>query len=186
MRSHPDEFLVIVVEDVVSPEETAQAFQRSGLLRYAYTPEPDTVWPTLGNLIERDKRLLVMAERDNGDGKFPWYQDAFALMQETPYTFKNVDEISGRRSCRPNRGGPNNPLLQINNWIETVPRNPKLQGKINSTDVLLTRARTCRRVRGLEPNVIAVDYYNEGDVLAVANVLNGIAADAKPSVRTTR
>ena len=34
--------------------------------------------------------------------------------------------------------------------------------------------------------MLAVDYYNEGDVIGVANVLNGIAADATPSVRTTR
>ncbi len=185
MATHPDEFLMIVIEDVVSPEETAQAFQRSGLLRYAYTPDPNTVWPTLGQLIERDKRLLVMAERDNGGGKFPWYQDAFGLIQETPYTFNNVQQITGPDSCRPNRGEPDNPLFQINNWIEKVPRDPPLQGEINAKDVLLKRARTCERVRGMDPNLIAVDYYNEGDIFAVANVLNGIAADATPSVRTT-
>ena len=127
-----------------------------------------------------------MAERDNGDGKFPWYQQAFDLMQETPYTFKNVDEISGPKSCRPNRGNPDNPLLQMNNWIEKVPRDPQLQGEINARDVLLERARVCRRVRSMKPNVLAVDYYNEGDVIGVANALNGIAADATPSVRTTR
>ena len=186
MAAHPDEFLAIVIEDVVSPEETAQAFRRSGLLRWAYTPEPNTVWPTLGSLIEQDKRLLVMAERDNGDGEFPWYQQAFDLIQETPYTFKNVDEITGPVSCRENRGGPDSPLFQINNWIEKVPRDPGLQGRINALDVLERRARVCARVRGLEPNIIAVDYYNEGDVLGVANVLNGLPADAEPSYRTTR
>jgi hypothetical protein len=186
LKTHPDEFLVIVVEDVVSPEETAQAFQRAGLLHYAYDPPVDAVGPTLGQLIERDKRLLVMAERDNGDGKFPWYQQAFGLMQETPYTFNNVDEITGPKSCRPNRGNPDNPLFQINNWIEKVPRDPQLQGEINARDVLLRRARLCRRIRGLKPNVLAVDYYNEGDVIGVANVLNGIAADAPPSVRTVK
>ncbi len=185
MNTHPDEFLVIVVEDVVSPEETAQAFQKAGLLRYAYEPQPDAVWPTLGQLIGRDKRLLVMAERDNGDGKFPWYQSAFDLMQETPYTFDSVHDITGPRSCRPNRGGPNNPLFQLNNWIEKVPRDPMLQGKINSRDVLLKRAETCKRVRGLGPNLIAVDYYNEGDVVGVAKALNGIPADQEPTVRTT-
>ncbi|MEZ5154676.1 MAG: hypothetical protein R2718_01070 [Solirubrobacterales bacterium] len=186
MSTHPDEFLVIVIEDVVSPEETAQAFQRSGLLRYAYTPDPNTVWPTLGSLIEQDKRLLVMAERDNGGAEFPWYQSAFDLIQETPYTFDNVEQITGPQSCRENRGDPDNPLLQINNWIEKVPRDPGLQAKVNALDVLERRARVCARVRGLEPNVIAVDYYNEGDVLGVANVLNGLPADAEPSVRTTR
>jgi hypothetical protein len=185
MATHPDEFLVIVIEDVVSPEETAQAFQRSGLLRWAYSPQPNTVWPTLGSLIEQDKRLLVMAERDNGDGQFPWYQQAFDLIQETPYTFDDVEQITGAHSCRENRGDPDNPLFQINNWIETVPRDPALQGKVNSLDVLGKRARVCERVRGMNPNIIAVDYYNEGDVLGVANELNGIPADAEPSVRTT-
>jgi hypothetical protein len=38
----------------------------------------------------------------------------------------------------------------------------------------------------MKPNIIAVDYYNEGDLLGVANTLNGVAADATPTVRTTR
>lgn len=185
MVAHPDEFLVIVIEDVVSPEETAQAFQRAGLLRYAYTPDPNTVWPTLGNLIEQDKRLMVVAERDSGDGQFPWYTQAFDLIQETPYTFNNVGQITGPESCRENRGDAGNPLFQINNWIEKIPRDPLLQGEINALDVLGERARICARVRGLEPNIIAVDYYNEGDVVGVAKELNGIPADAEPEVRTT-
>ena len=186
MRTHPDEFLVIFIEDVVSPEETAQAFQRAGLLRYVYDPVPNEVQPTLGSLIERDKRLLVMAERTAGGGKFPWYKQGFDLVQETPYTFKTVQDIAGPSSCRENRGNPDNPLFQINNWIEKVPRESRLQGEINALDVLLERARVCRRERGLEPNIVAVDYYNEGDVLGVVNALNGIAADATPSVRTLR
>jgi len=186
MRTHPDEFLTIVVEDVVSPEETAQAFQRAGLVRYAYTPTPGEVPPTLGKMIERDKRLLVFAERDSGGGKFPWYLSAFDWIQETPYTFKTVDDITGPRSCRENRGDPDNPLFQINNWIERVPRDPELQGKINALDVLKERAEVCARVRGMEPNVIAVDYYNEGDVVGVAKALNGIPADEEPEVRTIR
>jgi hypothetical protein len=185
MATHPDEFLVIVIEDVVSPEETAQAFRRAGLLRWAYAPDPGAVGPTLGQLIERDKRLLVMAENDNGGGKYPWYQDAFSLMQETPYTFNSRGAIAGPKSCRPNRGNPDNPLFQMNNWIETVPRDPRLQGEINAKKVLLRRAAVCNRVRGLEPNVIAVDYYNEGDVLGAAKELNGIPAGEKPTYRTT-
>jgi len=187
LRTHPDEFLAIVIEDYVSPEETAQAFQRAGLVHYAYTPPaPGTVPPTLGKLIERDKRLLVLAEHDGGGGKFPWYGQAFDLIQETPYTFKNVDAITGRQSCRENRGHPDNPLFQINNWIEKVPRDPGLQGEINAFDVLGERAATCRRVRGMDPNLIAVDYYNEGDVIGVAKALNGIPADEEPEVRTIR
>jgi hypothetical protein len=185
MQTHPDEFLVIFIEDVVSPQETAEAFERSGLLRYAYEPPAaDAIWPTMGQLIEQDKRLLLMAENDNGGGKYPWYQDGFDLVQETPYTFNNVEQITGRSSCRPNRGNPDNALFQINNWIEKIPRDPILAGQIDSKDVLLPRARLCSRIRGLKPNIIAVDFYNEGDLFEVSRILNGVAADATPEVRT--
>jgi hypothetical protein len=107
-------------------------------------------------------------------------------VQETPYTFDSAKQISGWSSCRPNRGDPSNPLFLINNWIEKIPRDPKLQGRINSYRTLLDRAHECTRRRGMEPNIIAVDYYNEGDLLGVANTLNGVAADATPTVRTTR
>ncbi|MEZ5074571.1 MAG: hypothetical protein R2691_07025 [Solirubrobacterales bacterium] len=186
LRTHPDELLVIVIEDYVDPAVIAQAIQRAGLVHYAYAPAHDTVPPTLGQLIERDKRLLIFAEDDNGDGEFPWYLSAFDWIQETPYTFNTVADITGRQSCRDNRGDPDNPLFQINNWIEKVPRDPALQGEINAFDVLDPRAETCRRVRGMEPNLIAVDYYNEGDVIGVAKALNGIPADEEPAVRTLR
>ena len=184
MKSHPDEFLVIFIEDVVSPEETAAAFERSGLLRYAYTPGRDALPPTLGELIESDRRLLVMAENDSGGGRFPWYQQGFDLVQETPYTFHSVREIESAQSCRPNRGSAANPLFQINSWIETIPRDPDLAGRIDSREALLHRARLCTKLRGLKPNIIAVDFYDHGDVLGVANTLNGLADDAQPSVRT--
>ena len=186
MRRHPDEFLVIFIEDVVSPRETAAAFERSGLLRYAYVPDDGAVQPTLGELIERDERLLVMAENDSGGGKYPWYQQGFDLVQETPYTFHTVAEIKAPESCRPNRGSASNPLFQINSWIETIPRNPDLAERIDSYDALLQRARMCTRIRGLKPNLLNVDFYNRGDVLDVAKKLNGIPLSEKPQVRTVR
>jgi hypothetical protein len=186
MRAHPDEFLILFIEDVVTPEETAAAFRRSGLLRYAYVPEPGVPSPTLGELIESDQRLLVLAENDSGDGKYPWYQQGFDLVQETPYTFNSVREIESPASCRPNRGSVSNPLFLINSWIETIPRDPDLAARIDSRDALLGRARTCTRLRGLKPNLIAVDFYDRGDLFGVSRILNGLPVDERPSVRTAR
>jgi hypothetical protein len=183
MRTHPDEFLVIFIEDVVSPGETYAALKRSGLMRYAYTPQPGVVGPTLGELIESDERLLVMAENDAGHGKYPGYVQGFDLVQETPFTFTSEEQIASPESCRPNRGSASNPLFLINNWIERIPRDPDLAGRIDSHRALLHRARLCERERGLEPNLLAVDFYDRGDVFGVSNVLNGLPADAEPSVR---
>jgi hypothetical protein len=184
LDQHPDEFIVIVVEDVVTPKETIKAFEDAGLARYAWEPQRGQVPPTLGELIERDQRMLVMAERDGGGVRFPWYGEGYRdLLQETPYHFDSVAEIGEPASCRPNRGRAENPLLQINNWVEKLPRDPSLNARVNERRALLARARMCARRRGMQPNVIAVDNYDLGDVLGVAKTLNGIRPEKQPEVR---
>ena len=71
LDTHPDEVVILFVEDYVSPEQTADAFEQSGILRYAYEHRAGQPFPTLRRMIEEDKRLFVMAEKDNGDGKYP-------------------------------------------------------------------------------------------------------------------
>ncbi len=186
LDTHPDEFLIIVIEDYVAPADVEKAFKESGLVRYTYVHDRDAPFPTLRELIESDRRVLVMAENDNGDGAIPWYHDGFELMQETPYTFDSEDALADPRSCRPNRGTGSSPLFQFNNWVEKVPRSPSLGEKVNSYRFLIRRARECRRRRGLLPNLLAVDFYNEGDLFAAARKLNGLPRNEQPQVRKTK
>jgi hypothetical protein len=37
-------------------------------------------------------------------------------------------------------------------------------------------------VRGLVPNIVGVDFYDQGKVLAAVNVINGLPANAKPAL----
>ena len=46
---------------------------------------------------------------------------------------------------------------------------------MNAREPLLERARTCERIRGQLPNLIAVDFYRLGDLLGVIDTLNGVA-----------
>jgi hypothetical protein len=46
--------------------------------------------------------------------------------------------------------------------------------KVNAYDFLLDRARKCQKERGKLPNLVAVDFYNTGDLFAVTETLNGI------------
>jgi hypothetical protein len=183
LDAHPDEFVVLFVEDVVTPEDAAQAFEDSGILRYAYVHRRGEPFPTLRELIEADERVLILGEQHSGGSALPWYHDGFTLVQETPYTFGDEEEIAGRESCRPNRGTAHSPIFQINNWIERIPRSPDQAGRVNDFDTLTKRARMCERVRGLLPNIIAVDHYDRGDLFGVINELNGLDRDADPQVR---
>jgi hypothetical protein len=64
LETHPDEFLILFIEDKVSPTDTAAAFEKSGILHYAYVHKPGKPFPTVRELIESDKRLFVMAEEE--------------------------------------------------------------------------------------------------------------------------
>jgi hypothetical protein len=55
LDTHPDEFLIMVIEDYIDPEDVEAAFKDSGLVRYAYAHERDTAFPTMRELIESDK-----------------------------------------------------------------------------------------------------------------------------------
>jgi hypothetical protein len=177
--------VVLFIEDKASPSETAVAFEKSGLLPYAYIKKPSQPFATLRELIESDRRVIVMAEEDAGAGAIPWYHQGFDLAQETPYTFNSPEELAAKASCVPNRGGTGKPLFQLNNWVEKLPRSPKTASQVNDFDFLSARAKRCEGIRNAMPTILAVDYYNKGDVVDVAKVLNGIPRNEGPEYRTT-
>jgi hypothetical protein len=45
---------------------------------------------------------------------------------------------------------------------------------VNARRALLTRSRTCERIRHRLPNLLAVDFFRRGNVLGVVNALNGV------------
>ncbi|HEX5005273.1 MAG TPA: hypothetical protein VFV65_08145 [Gemmatimonadales bacterium] len=165
---HPDEVILLVIEDYVTPQEIAEAFRESGLLDLVYTG-PITPFPTLGAMIYANQRVLVFTE--SGKPGVDWQHPVFDSFQETPYTFHTPAEFS----CKPNRGGTTAPLFQVNHWIETTPApRPTNAEIVNTYDVLLKRARTCERERGMKPTYIAVDFGDIGDIVAVTRTLNGL------------
>ena len=184
LETHPDEVLVLFIEDKVSPIDTEKAFEKSGILRYAYIHKPDRPFPTMRELVESDKRLFVMAEMDAGRGTIPWYHQGFDLAMETPYTFHTTKELASPESCAVNRGGNGKPFFQLNNWVEQLPRSPRTAAEVNGFDFLLKRARLCEQLRQALPTILAVDYSNKGDVEQVAQVLNGIPREQKPNYRS--
>jgi hypothetical protein len=115
---------------------------------------------------------------ENHAGGAPWYQLAYKqVLQETPYTFKKVPQLTDPAelpaSCKPNRGPASASLFLVNHWISTdpvpLPSNAK---KVNAYDKLLARVKECQQLRKHVPNLIAVNFYKEGDLFRVVDVLN--------------
>jgi hypothetical protein len=172
LAEHPREVLLISIEDYVRPRDVASVFEESGLARYVWRgPLRRGHFPTLREMIGKDERVVVMAE--NRTGGVPWLRAQFDLVQETPYRFGTPAELADESSCRPNRGGAGHPLFLLNNWVDTSPLpQSRNAAEVNSFATLLRRARTCRRLRRRLPNLVAVDFYEQGDVLSVVRSLN--------------
>jgi hypothetical protein len=166
--ANPGEVLILILEDYVTLAEIDSLFKETGLFEYVYTGSVRT-WSTLGEIVAANQRLIVFIE--SGNTGIAWMHATTGTIQETPYTFHRPADFS----CRPNRGGTTGSLFLINHWIETTPAPRASNAEIvNAYDFLLRRARACQRERRRLPNIISVDFYSIGDLVRVANTLNGI------------
>jgi hypothetical protein len=178
LAANPDEVLVISIEDYVSPQDIEAAVESSGLIDYVYTGPLSEPLPTLQEIIDSGGRAVMLAEHEGGGDAIPWYHAQYEdLVQETPFSFKKPRELTDadrlRASCKPNRGPDAAPMFLINHWIDTSPApKPSNAAKVNGHDALLARTQACEDQRGLVANLIAVDFYREGDLFGVVGELN--------------
>jgi hypothetical protein len=175
---HPNQVIAVINQNEgVGPQDFAAVVEEAGLDELVYRGPVDE-WPTLAEMIRSGERVLMLAEKPPFD-RVPWYHDAYAVAQETPYSFDRPAQLIDPQllpsSCRENRGPDDAPLFLINHWIDTSPApRPSNAAKVNAREPLLRRARECERLRDLEANMLAVDFWETGDVLGVADALNGV------------
>jgi hypothetical protein len=180
--AHPDEVLIVINQDYVTPVDFVGAVKDAGLEELVYRGRTTDPWPTLREMIDSNQRVIFLAE--NHAGGASWYQPVYErITEETPYTFPKVTQLTKPSelpaSCKPNRGPAEAPLFLINHWISTdpVPR-PSDAEKVNAFDPLLRRARECRRLREHMPNLLAVNFYARGDLFRVVETLNGVPSES--------
>jgi hypothetical protein len=178
LATHQQDVVVMVNQDYVTPADFVNAVDDAGLSPYVFTPPAGSAWPTLREMISSGRRLIVLAE--NHAGAAPWYQLAYQrLTEETPYTFPKPALLTHPAdlppSCEPNRGPAKAPLFLINHWVSTDPIPlPRDAATVNAYAPLLRRARECQRLRHHLPNLLAVNFYKQGDLFRVVDTLNGV------------
>ncbi len=166
---NPDEVIMLFIGDYVTPADTAAVFEKAGLLDRSWTYDTTKPPPTLGEMIQAKRNLLVLSEHEGGTP--PWYTKGYGIFQDTPYTFAAPSDFS----CAVNRGPADAPLFELNHFItNTKPPSVEVGKEVNSYDVLMGRARECMEQRQLFPTIVAVNFYDQGDLLQVVNELNGV------------
>jgi hypothetical protein len=194
LKKNPDNVLLLDVEDHITSQDFSKAMRDSGLVSRLYKGTPGPKWPTLKSMIKSRQQVVVLAEHDGGGGAYPWlHTDYDGIVQETPYTFQQQDELTNPSnwpaSCVPNRGGTTGSLFLMNHWSPPTPpvqADPAQYEALNAKSVLVGRARQCASDRGLLPTIVAVDQFSYGDLFAAVKRLNVLEGDALSSGSATR
>ncbi len=170
MDAHPREVVVLFIQDTVTPADTDAVLQRAGLADKAYVHPDGAQWPTLGEMIDSNKRLVVLMENKGGGDQYPYLHQGFDLVQDTEYTFKTAADFD----CSLKRGNADNPLFAVNHWLASFTKLISSAEEVNVYDVLKPRIDQCEIDRGRKPSMIAVNWYDRGDLFRVVNELNGV------------
>ena len=168
LDANPGEIVTLIIEDEITPEQTEQAFAAAGLTRLIFTPsaDPQAEWPTLGQMVRFDRRLVVFAEQ--ADGPAPWYRNFYKYGMETPFSASSPADLT----CEPFRGGVGKRLFLLNNFITTSGGSRLDAATVNARNFLLDRVHRCETQRDHPVNFVAVDYATIGDALGAVDALN--------------
>ncbi|PKN58945.1 MAG: hypothetical protein CVU56_03100 [Deltaproteobacteria bacterium HGW-Deltaproteobacteria-14] len=178
LDGHPDELVILVIEDHLDTAPTVDAFTASGLDGYLLTLPPGERPPVLADALDAGTRLLVALE--SGRPPPAWYHHVWDYAFDTPYSFDSPEAFS----CECNRGCAGReakPFFLLNHFITRGIGSVDDAAAVNQREVLLTRALACQEALGHLPNLVAVDFYEQGDLLAVAAELNGVVSAPAPS-----
>ena len=165
LDENPSEVVALLLEDYADASKIERVFAEAKLTKHAVVHRAGAKWPTLKKMIASGKRLVVFSERQGGTP--PWLLPAFDEIQDTPFTFRTIDEFS----CAPNRGPVDARLLLVNHWL-SAPDAAATVATVNTREQLMARVEQCEADRGAVPNMLVVNHAETGDLLAVVDELN--------------
>ena len=169
LEDNPRDFIVIIFESYVPGSELALGFRDAGLEPFAYAHDPALPWPTLQELVDTNKRLVVFTDLSGGDPE--WMMPIWDHAWETPWSIKEASEFTCEAT---GRGNTANRLFIFNHFITNPIALPSFAEEINQYDFLLERAQTCEQSSSDTINFINVDFYSIGGTLEVERALNTV------------
>jgi hypothetical protein len=168
LEANPGEVVILLIQDAITPADTAKAFIASGLVNHVHTLTPGEPLPTLRELIESDERVLVFS--DSGAPGVDWYMPAHEFIQDTPFRVDTPEQFS----CDFGRGKPDNTLFALDHWLSQSFPSTASARQINDFEFLYRRVSQCHRERERKVNFVIVNFVQLGEAGTVVDYLNGV------------
>jgi len=179
MQKRTDAVVTVILECYAPATTVQKAFQASGLSGMLHQQDSGSSWPTISEMITRNKRLVLFTD-SGGGGEWQGYHDVWKFCQETHYSVKQVNDFSFKR----NRGEESNSLLILNHFLTRPIAGLGLAKRANASSVLEPRLEGCERAMKRFPNFVAVDFYECGEIPKLLFEFNRQQAEKQPTKKT--
>ena len=165
---------VMIIEFEVNDNSLAElhtAIDDSELDTYVLTEKGGESWPTIQQMIDSNKRLLLFA---HGDGIESCYIEGATCPEGIFYTFDHFEQTNWNDETCDIKGVPRAEPMDfflMNHWLNNDADLPSQENaeRFNTYNSLVERYRKCGdRI----PNVIATEFWSVGDTLEFVFDLN--------------
>ena len=169
MQENPQDVVTLLIENHVQADHLKQVLNESLPFDWWYLHQMDAPWPTLAELIDGGTRLVIFWEQ-GADADHPYFHDFLTHSWTTDYAEENTEDMD----CTPYRGDENQAVFHMNSWLRGPLglSDPNRAEQANDADFLVTRAEECIEMHGKRPTFIAVDWWEDGDVVMAAKRVN--------------
>lgn len=136
---------------------------------------PNAPWPTLGQLVESNKRILLFhynGPRCETETCPPGFHDWFTYAAETKFSFNSMEEVQNTTgSCEFTRGASSSNFLAVNLFLAIPKRSD--QEELNKFEYIQSHVGNCSANNGdLDMNIVYVDFWSKGDLPKFVQVEN--------------
>jgi len=188
LDANPNEVVSLLLTngDSLDIGEFDLAFKNVGIDTYAFQALSQvaiTDWPTLGDLISANTRLIIFLDYGADESKVPYILNEFNYYFETPFDW--TDAAFNQCSIdRPTGSSAEGKMYIVNHFLDInlfgsgvlIPDRaaaPTTNAAVGSGSIG-AQSDLCEGLYGRAPNVVLVDYYNVGDVFEAQAALNGL------------
>ncbi|MFT5683457.1 MAG: hypothetical protein ACI8RZ_004389 [Myxococcota bacterium] len=166
LTDSPGEVVILTLQDGISGEQTRTALTEAGLADLAYAHTTGQPWPTLGELIDADQRVVIFS---GSGGGVDWHHSQWEHWIDVPYSAESVEDFA----CTDDRGDLDTATLyNINHFLTSPFASPELAEEANTLAVMQGHVADCQAASGRFPNQVLVDFYDIGAVESVVDALN--------------
>ncbi|KAK9235885.1 PLC-like phosphodiesterase [Lipomyces kononenkoae] len=186
LDANPNEVvtMLIVNGDFLPVTDFASEFDNSGITNYTYVPpiSPLSIdaWPTLQEMITAGTRLVVFLDYGANVSTVPYILDEFAYFFETPYD-QTDPNFSQCKVDRPTNATAAGRMYLVNHTLNInlldlgilIPDRDDA-ATTNSVASIEAQANLCAGLYGRNPNVMLLDFVDQGEAIPAEDMLNSV------------